>query len=104
MNKLYKIEGPDLASIKKAMDSLHEQRNHLEYPIEIEIRGYRMGTICLNRDHLVWFWHGFQLATELIEKGTTQLQEALAAHHWGDRCICEQMKVIGLGPHEIVKR
>lgn len=67
MNKVYRIEGSDLATVRKQIDALHEQRNKLEYPIEIEIRGYRMGTICLNRDHLVWFRAGFELARELVE-------------------------------------
>ncbi len=68
MDNTYRIEGRDLETIGKQLDELHAKRNELEYPIDVMIQGFYVGTRCLNRDHLVWFRHGFELAKEVAER------------------------------------
>lgn len=68
MDETYRIEGPDLETVKKAIDEIHAKRNTLSYPFDIVIQGFWMGTRCQNRDHLVWFRHGFELAREIIDR------------------------------------
>lgn len=62
MANVYRIEDSDLASIKKAIEALDDRRHSLEYPIEIVIGDYQVGTICMYSDHLAWFRNGFELA------------------------------------------